>query len=193
MLLKNSLVFIFAIFISATSHAESSENSFGVNLGIGLPFLGQVGANYTFNDQFRISAVYNILDLSIDEASAKLTMPEVFVTYHPFSGSFFLGAGMGHEKLEVTATENGGTNQVRAEVTATTAIAKLGWMWGAQEKGFWFGVDLAYIIPMNAKNELTAPGVPTTDPNYQDVVEAMDDFGDTAYFNITFARLGYIF
>ena len=192
MLLKGS--FVFAVFLSTSAYAqEETESGFGVNVGIGLPYLGQVGANYTFSSQLRISAVYNILDLTIDEAEAKLVMPEIFVTYHPFSGSFFLGAGLGREKLEVTATENGGTNQVRAEVTATTAIAKLGWMWGAQDKGFWFGVDLAYIIPMNAKNTLTAPGVPTTDPNYQDVVDAMDQFGETAYFNITIARLGYIF
>jgi hypothetical protein len=187
-------LFLFAILLSTSAHAqEDVDSGFGVNVGIGLPFLGQIGANYTFSSQLRISAVYNILDISIDEADAKLVMPEIFVTYHPFSGSFFLGVGLGREKLEVTATESLGTNQVRAEVTANTAIAKLGWMWGAQDKGFWFGVDLAYIIPMNAKNTLTAPGVPTTDPNYQDVVEAMDEFGDTPYLNITIARLGYIF
>lgn len=187
-------LFLFAILFSTSAHAEeSAEGAFGVNVGIGLPYLGQLGANYTISSQLRISAVYNILDLTVDEAEAKLVMPEIFVTYHPFSGSFFLGAGLGREKLEVTATETSGSNQVRAEVTASTAIAKLGWMWGAQDKGFWFGVDLAYIIPMNAKNTLTAPGVPTTDPNYQDVVDAMDKFGETAYFNITIARLGYIF
>ncbi len=187
-------LFLFVILLSTSAYAqEDTDSGFGVNVGIGLPYLGQVGANYTFSSQLRVSVVYNILDISIDEAEAKLTMPEIFVTYHPFSGSFFLGAGLGREKLEVTATEVGGPNQVRAEVTAATAIAKLGWMWGAQDKGFWFGVDLAYIIPMNAKNTLTAPGVPTTDPNYQDVVDAMDKFGDTAYLNITIARLGYIF
>jgi hypothetical protein len=184
---------LFLVLFAAQAQAQSSDSGFGVNVGIGVPYLGQAGVNYTFSDQFRISAVYNILDMSIDEAEAKLTMPEIFVTYHPFSGSFFLGAGVGSEKLEVTATDSLGLNQVRAEVTATTVIAKLGWMWGAADKGFWFGVDVAYINPMNAKNTLTAPGVPTTDPNYQDVVDAMDKFGETAYLNITFARLGYIF
>ncbi len=188
------IFFVFSTLISAVGHAQSDTDSgFGVNVGIGLPYLGQVGANYTFSSQLRLSVVYNILDVEIDDAKAKLVMPEIFVTYHPFSGSFFLGAGLGREKLEVTATEAFTSNQIRAEVTATTAVAKLGWMWGADDKGFWFGVDLAYIIPMNAKSELTAPGVPTTDPNYQDVVDAMDKFGDTAYFNITIARLGYIF
>lgn len=191
MLLK---IFIFCtILLSLNAQAQNADSGFGVNVGIGIPYLGQAGVNYTFSDQFRVSAVYNILDMSVDEAEAKLTMPEVFVTYHPFSGSFFLGAGLGKEKLEVTATDTSGSNQVRAEVTATTAIAKLGWMWGAADKGFWFGVDVAYIKPMNAKNTLSAPGVPTSDPNYQDVIDAMDKFGETAYLNITFARLGYIF
>lgn len=188
------LTCLLILLFSSMGFAETSSSAFGLNVGIGFPFLGQAGVNYQFSDTFRVGATFNILDIKVDEAKAKLTMPEVYFTYHPFAGSFFIGAGIGKEKLEVSASDTGGTNEVTAEVDATTAIGKLGWMWGAADGGFWFGMDLAYIKPMSPKNTLTVPaGVPTSDPNYQDVVEAMDEFGDTAYINFTFARLGYFF
>lgn len=194
--MQKCLLFLWMVLVCTTGFAAESSsvgNSFGLNVGLGFPFLGQIGANYEISDTLRVGATFNILDIKVDDAKARLTMPEIFLTYHPFAGSFFIGGGVGREKLTVTATEEFGSNEVRAEVTATTAVAKLGWMWGTGNGGFWFGTDISYIKPMRPKNSLSAPGVPTTDPNYQDVVEAMDDFGDTAYFNLTFARLGYFF
>lgn len=191
--MKARLLFVVILGFTSLGYAEGGSGRFGLNVGIGLPFLGQVGMNYKISDHLRLSATYNILDLDVGEASAKLTMPEVGLSYHPFGGAFFLGVGAGREKLTVTATEDTTGNEARAEVEATTAIAKLGWMWGLENDGFWFGVDVAYIKPMSPKVNISAPGVPTTDEAYQDVQEAADDFGDTAYLSLTFIRLGYVF
>jgi len=187
------LVISVLVFSTHFVHAEAGGGAgFGINLGVGIPFITQAGVNYQISDRFGVSAGYNLLDLDVDEASAKLSMPEVIFNYHPFQGSFFLGAGLGKEDFEVTAIANGGIN-IKAEVDATTTIFKLGWMWGAADGGFWYGVDVSYITPSSPTVKITAPGVPESDPNYMDVVEAVDKLGRSSYPNITAIRLGYMF
>ena len=66
-------------------------------------------------------------------------------------------------------------------------------MWGINDGGFWFGIDATYIMPSNAKSTITAPGVPTTDQAYIDLVDANKKFGETSYANVTFARFGWFF
>jgi hypothetical protein len=78
-------------------------------------------------------------------------------------------------------------------VDVTTTLAKLGWMWGASNGGFWFGIDYSLVMPSNPKTTITAPGVPVTEQSYIDAVKARDDFGSTSYGNITFARFGMLF
>lgn len=186
------LVRAIAIFLMSGSVAHA-EGNFGVNLGVGFPFLTQAGINFKLSDKVDLGATYNLLNLSFGEAKAKLAMPEVFVAYHPSGGSFFIGAGLGQESLEVSATDATTSTKITAEVDAMTAIGKLGWMWGYDNGGFWFGIDFAFIMPLDAEVTITAPGVPTTDPEYVDVQEAADKFGDAAYYNLTFARFGWVF
>jgi hypothetical protein len=180
-------------FVGLTAQAASSQGGFGINLGIGLPYTSQVGINYRFSDRLTLNLANNLFSLDVDSASLKLMMPELVLYYHPFGGSFFLGAGVGKEALDVTATETGGTTEVKIEVEATTTIGKIGWMWGVSDGGFWFGMDLAYIMPTSPKTTITAPGVATTNQAYIDAVDAGDKFGNTAYMNITFAKFGWLF
>lgn len=173
--------------------ATASGQQYGFNLGIGLPYIGQVGVNYRLNAKWAVSAGYNLLKLDVDEATAELEMPEIFFQYYPWAGSFFIGAGLGKESLEVTAKEQLDGDPISIEVDAMTTIAKLGWTWGTGNGGFWYGVDMAYIMPNSPDVTTNAPGVLTSDPNYQDAIEAAEDFGETSYPNITFIRVGYIF
>jgi hypothetical protein len=187
--MKKLLISI-AVFILITPLAKAE---IGLNAGLGLPFVSQYGVNLTMGSNLTFSATYNVIDISSDDASVKLSMPEATIMWHPFSGSFFIGAGVGQEKLEVAATEEISNTTVSAKVTAMTTIAKLGWMWGKGDGGLWFGMDLAYIIPSGGDVEINAAGLPTTSKEYKDVEDAANQFGETAYINITFTRLGYLF
>ncbi len=190
----SSLFFILLLLVGSGAQAASSNSTgFGISAGSGIPFVGQGGVHYRYSDTFTFYGGYNMLSLSSGSASVDLTMPELLVQYHPFAGSFFLGVGVGQESLDVKSTDVTTGLEARAEVTAMTGIAKVGWMWGASNGGFWFGIDLSYIMPMNSDTTITAPGVPTTDPAYRDVQDAADRFGESSYINFTFARLGYIF
>lgn len=169
-------------------------SSIGVNAGFGIPFITQAGINYTIGQKFSINAGYNNLSLDSGTASVDLTMPELVINWHPFAGSFFVGLGLGSESLEVTATDAQTGGKASAEVSATTTIAKLGWMWGKDNGGFWFGMDVAFISPSGAEVEIkTTNGLGTNSQEYRDAKDAATDFGETSYTNITFARLGYLF
>lgn len=183
-------VFLVILFSSSVS----AYAGVGLSGGLGLPYVGQFGLDYKASSDWSFYAGYNTLSLSVGNASVELTMPEFLVRYHPFSKSFYLGVGVGQENLKASATDQTTTATASTEVTAMTGIAKLGWMWGAADNsGLWIGVDASYIMPFSPTSTITAPGVPTTDPAYQDVVDANEKFGKTAYINITFLRLGYLF
>lgn len=188
------LLLIISCMFGSVSHAASSDGAgLGFNVGIGLPFLSQAGLDWRFSNTFGITAAYNALDISSGEASAKLTMPELLLNYHPFSGAFFIGVGIGKENLKVTAKDSTGVHEAKIEVEATTTVAKAGWKWGIANGGFWFGMDLAYIIPSSPKRTITAAGVPETDESYIDAVDVADRFGKQTYINLTFARFGFVF
>lgn len=88
-----SLIVVSALLLGSFAYAKNS--GVGLNVGLGLPFLQQAGLNYKISDRFGLSFGYNLLDLSSGAAKVKLSMPELLVHYHPFSGSFFLAAGLG--------------------------------------------------------------------------------------------------
>lgn len=185
-------LFVCLLFFSAQGHSADGSG-LGLHAGTGIPFLGQAGLTYMMSSQTVFHFNYNILDVDVGTASVDLTMPEVSVQYFPWAEAFFVGVGIGQESLKVSSTDITTGLTASANVDAMTGIAKAGWMFGKNNGGFWFGVDVAYIMPFGADVSIVAPGVPTTDPAYQDTQDAAEKFGESGYINITFARLGYIF
>lgn len=191
--LKMAFISTLVLLFNSNFASAASNGGLGINVGVGVPFLSQAGVDYMFSDQFGIHLGYNNLTLTAGEASVALTMPELVLTYHPFSGAFFIGAGVGQETLVSKAKDTATGLEAKIEITANTTIGKIGWMWGVADGGFWFGIDASFVSPSGSKNTITAPGLSATDEAYQDAVESADKFGSTSYSNITFARLGYLF
>lgn len=187
------LVICALVFFSFPLLAASSNKGIGLQAGLGLPFLSQIGIHYKASDKFGLALGYNLLEFKFTSGSTKLSMPEVLLHFHPFSGSFFIAAGVGQEDLKVSASDLTSGAAVAIEVAAMTTVIKTGWMWGIADGGFWFGMDASYVMPSGGKSTITAPGVPTTDQTYVDAVEAADKFGKTSYTNVTFARFGMLF
>lgn len=190
-LLKVLFVFASLIFSSKMVLAASSKG-FGINVGSGIPFLGQAGVNYFFSDKFSMNLGYNNLSLTSGYSKVALTMPELLINWHPFSGSFFLGVGAGQETLTATATDETLNQTAEIKVTAMTTLGKVGWIWGVADGGFWFGIDTTFVSPSGAKTTVTT-SLPITNQAYIDAVDAGDKFGKASYTNLTFFRLGYLF
>lgn len=187
------IILIFAMTFIFVGFAQAQKSSgFGLDYGAGAPFTMQVGLNYQANDTWGLGVSYNSLDLMFADVGLKLKMPELLLTYHPFKGSYFIGLGFGQETLTASAGVIG-VNLVSIEVEAITTVVKTGWKWGLANGGFWFGVDLSFISPSSPQVTITAPGVPTNDPDYIDAQDVAKKFGEISYINLTFARLGYIF
>ncbi len=191
--IRNLVLSVCFTFATVGSIAQAgSAGSFGVNLGLGLPFVTQAGVNYIFSDQLSMSFGYNLLSLDVSGAKAELSMPELLVHWHPFAGSFFAAAGFGSETLSTSATDTATGQKVEVKVTSTATVLKLGWMWGADDAGFWYGIDMSMVSPSSPKTTITSP-LPSTNEAYIDAKDAADKFGSTAFTNLTFFRLGYLF
>jgi hypothetical protein len=166
----------------------------GVNVGIGIPFVSQLGVNLTFGSLVTIDLTYNNLSLDVDTASVDLTMPEALFKFHPFAGSFFVGAGVGKQALNVSATDADTGAGASLDVETNTTILKLGWMWGKANGGFWFGIDFSRITPSDGTVTITTTGgLPTDSQEYLDVQEAGNDFATSSYYNVTMAKFGWLF
>lgn len=185
---KLFLAMVLCLVATTNSRAE-----IGVNVGLGLPFVQQFGLNMTMGPNWSANLGYNKLSLSTGEATADLTMPEVMMNWHPFGGAFFMGLGLGQETLVSEASDSDTGVTAKGEVTAMTTIAKLGWMWGKANGGFWFGMDLAFISPSGAEEEFSTTGGTPSAESEKDVRDSLKTFGETAFTNITFARFGYLF
>ncbi|MES2854981.1 MAG: hypothetical protein V4692_03910 [Bdellovibrionota bacterium] len=177
---------------SGGSGGGESRQGFGLNLALGFPFLTQAGVDIYLFDNLGLSLGYGNFNAKFGGSTIDLVMPEVILKWHPFGGVFFMGGGVGEEKLVSKATDSTSGQTAEIKVTAMTAIAKIGWMWGSNNGGFWYGLDLSYIRPSGAKTEITS-SLPTTNETYKEVQDQAKRFGEMAYGNFTFARLGWMF
>lgn len=181
------------LFVLIFGYSMQSKADLGFNFGMGLPYLGQYGLDYTLGKSFTLSASQNSVSVTTGEASVDLSMPQILLNWHPFQGAFYIAAGVGSQSLDVEAVEAQTGLFARASVNSNTNLARIGWMWGKDNSGFWFGMDLTYIMPSGASIEIESNGFSSTDEEYKDVETAAEDFGDTSYINITFARFGWLF
>lgn len=172
---------------------KSAQAEVGLHLGMGVPFISQFGLDLTMGPSWSLTVGNNNLSLESGEASLDLNMPSAIINWHPFAGAFYIGVGFGRETLTVEAKDELLNASAKAEVTANTTLARLGWMWGKGDGGFWFGMDLTFVSPSGGDVDVETVGFTATDEEYKDVEEAGEEFGKTAYTNITFARLGYLF
>lgn len=190
---KFATVVAFAVGLSCSfAQAKGNRGTFGLHVGLGVPFVTQAGADIYFNDNWGLELGFNQLSVSAGVAKVALTMPELLVKWHPFSGSFFMAAGLGQETLSSKATDALTAQTAELKLTANASVVKLGWMWGSGNGGFWFGMDASYVMPSGAKAEITSTLPPTSD-TYKEAEEQAKKFGELAYTNITFARLGWLF
>jgi hypothetical protein len=105
----------------------------GIPVGLGTSMLGFAGVNGG--------------QLSSWSAEAKLML-------HPFQGSFFLGASVGHMELSAAARTSAGPVDVNV---ATEYVApRLGWL-ATWDSGFTLGFDVGAQIPLGPEVTATAP------------------------------------
>ena len=187
--MKNLILLVFGLLI----FIPKSHAGIGPHIGFGAPYITQFGLDFTLGDNITLSGGRNSIGGSIDNVDISLAMTEVSLKWHPFSGSFFIGGGVGSQTLSVEAEEELTGATASVDVDSTVTLAKLGWMRGKADGGFWFGIDFTYVIPSGGSVKVKADGLTAADEEFQDAQEAGEVFAETSYLNITLARLGYLF
>lgn len=177
---------------ASLTFATNAQAAFGINAGTGIPYLSQVGLDWTLASKtWGFQFEYNILSLSTGLASASLTKPEIMAKWHPMQGSFFLGLGIGQQVLSSKATDATTGQTAEVSVTSMALTPTLGWMWGSGDGGLWFGLDFGMVMPSGATVTITS-ALPDTNQAYIDARNQGRTLGETQYTAFGL-KLGYLF
>jgi len=104
-----------------------------------------------------------------------------------------MGLGVGQLTMTSSATDLATSLTVKVEITALTITPNIGWMWGLDGGGLFWGVDFGFQSPQGAKTTLTDPFNDETRQEYIDAVKQGNDLGSTGFPTFTMLRLGYLF
>lgn len=180
-----------------------NEHLFGFSAAIGLPHPMRFGLNYVHSSRvFSVELGYGSFSLSSpDQVTFKMTNTELGLRYHPFYGSFFIGAMFGSRTVSAAKTETIASTSVnaQAEVKGNYIAPYLGWTWGGGSSGLFASMDLGYLSPSSPTTTFTTNAGPaiTGTADYQrldaDVKKGGKDIGETGLPIWTMIRLGYLF
>lgn len=197
----SQLIFLLS-FLSSFQAWSASGNLYGLNVATGLPYLSQAGFNFVHSSKkVSFEVGYRSVNVVILDVNVALKKPEVSARWHPFSGSFFLGLGLGQQDLSASSdsTISGQSIEAQVSIKSTVITPHLGWMWGAGDGGFFGGLDFGYQLPSNPKTTLStnADSIIQATPDYQDLYEAVNDqgkiLGQIGIPTVTLLKIGYLF
>lgn len=182
--------------------AAGSPHLFGLSAAVGLPHPMRLGFDYVHSSRlFSIGAAYGAFSISAADVKLAMTNMELALRWHPFSGSFFLGALLGNHTISAEQSKIISSSNItgKLEVKANYAAPYMGWMWGGASTGFFAGLDFGFMSPSGVTSTFTsnagAPIVATTD--YQtmesDIRKAGDAFGAIGVPMFTLLKLGWMF
>lgn len=184
------------------SEISSSSHLFGLHAALGAPHPVSVGLNYVHPAKY-FSAELNFGAFSVksDDVEVKLGNTEVGLRYHPWAGSFYLGALLGTQSLSGEKTEIVNTTEkvtAKVDVKSTYVSPHIGWLWG-NDGGFFFSMDVGYQAPMSSSVDFSsnASALAQATPDYQkldkDVRDAGKTLGEMGLPLITLIKVGWLF
>lgn len=172
----------------STSSASSGGNHmFGPSFILGVPHPIQLGVDYVHpSSMFSAGLSLGAYNMKVTDADAKLTNSEIALRYHPFAGSFFVGASLGNHKVTVEKTDEidvGGTPEEvtgKIELKANYIKPHIGWMKGASDGGFYYSFEIGLVSPSGVKTDFTsdADAIVQADPDYEEFEKDLEDDGN---------------
>jgi opacity protein-like surface antigen len=178
----------------------------GPTVSLAFPHPANIGVEGRFTDYLGFALDYGFLpQLSVSDASLKISSFDARVRVFPFGGSFFLGCSLGRQSInatkDVTTTVSGQsvTGNFALDISTTYAQPTIGWRWGGR-KGIIFGIDFGYQMVLSSSSTPTITSsnaaIETTD-EYQSGVKKVTDLGDkvgsTSIPTFTAIHIGYLF
>lgn len=188
----------------------------GPSVNVGFPFLMNYGVDVmwkkTFSGGFYGGGMKRDID---DKSQIELYNWDLRGRWHPFQGSFFLGAAYGKHgivgltksnlKFDNEGVEMTVPTSLRLEITSSYLTPHLGWM-SVWDSGFTMGFEIGYQIPSGVSTEMqtafenvSASGEQAVKDSaaYKKLKTDLEDLGDTlgktAVPYINLLKLGWMF
>jgi hypothetical protein len=139
--------------VVAASGAPPSRRRVGFTLGIvSLPRPIELEATFRALPTLAVSAQYSMLpDLTAPGGSASLRLRayQGVARWFPFSGSFFVGSGLGFQtfRASLTKTVDNGTLVTTVDLSGVFVSPQLGWLF-VWRSGFALGLNVGVQIPL---------------------------------------------
>ncbi len=185
---------------------------FGIHAAVGLPHPVTFGLDWQPMKLVTVNLDMGKFGLKVgSQGTFDLTNFELTGRFHPFSGSFFVGAAFGRQSLSVSATKSyvvtGYADQdttLKIAVKSTYWTPMLGWVWGAGNSGLTFGMEFGYLMPLSPKATTTvtmtdaaAEAALKATPEFQkqqkDSNDLAEKLGKASIPFVTLLRIGYLF
>jgi hypothetical protein len=134
----------------------------GLMLGlIALPRPVQAEATLKVGHGLALGAQFSMLPNLVPpgaDASLALRAYAATLRWFPFSGVFYLGAGVGYQQFKGSLgnmVQGGGELRVTADLSGVFIAPQLGWLW-VTRSGFAIGIDIGVQIPLPKDPVVTA-------------------------------------
>lgn len=188
---------------SGTSAADAKSPSyFGFNLGLGIPYVMGYGLDYVMpNKYLSFGLGGGGYSFKSSDVSIGIRQMQLAARFHPFQGSFYLGALYGQQNLtgEQTQTISGQSVTVKVDIKSMYLTPHVGWMWGIADGGLFASMEFGYQVPMSSSTDFstTAPTAVQSTAEYikldADVRDAGNKIGKTSIPFLTLIKLGWLF
>ncbi|MGK5090017.1 hypothetical protein WDW86_20900 [Bdellovibrionota bacterium FG-2] len=171
-----------------TSHAlaESSKGfQAGATVAAGFPHPLTFSLNTKLNPTFGVDGTYGYFGLSLNNIKVSTSNFEARGRWHPFDGSFFLGAAVGRHSISASQTQDitiasSGVSvaiptKVGASITALYVTPQIGWLivFGS---GFTLGWDLGAVIPVSPSTTIDVEVGDATLNSFLTMVKQTSDY-----------------
>lgn len=164
-----------------TIHGQTHR--FGVHAALGVPHPLRVGVMYLHPGQ-SLSAEFNYgqYGITVQGTEASMTNLEVGLRFHPFKGAFYGGVYLGDRTVtaQESARISGQDITAKAEIKSKYLAPHVGWLWGADDGGFYSSVDLGWMSPSAVNTTFSTNGdaaIQAT-PEFQDIDRQVRDQGN---------------
>lgn len=182
--------------------SAAKENYYGASAALGIPH--PINFNFNFVHSSRLFSAEiggGSYKFKVSGADLEIKNTQIGLHWHPWAGSFFVGALYGTRSLtgEKTDVVSGFNATVKAEITSNYLTPMVGWLWGADDGGFFGSIELGYLMPSAVKTTIStnAPAAVQTTTSYQDLETDVKNTGKKAgemgLPHITLVKLGWLF
>lgn len=180
--------------------ASPGEHLFGFHAALGFPHPISYGLNYVHPNKLLSAEVSTgSYSMTVDSVRAKIQNTEGALRYHPFAGSFFLGALFGTQRITGDKTDSTYGFTGSAEVKSNYLTPHLGWIWGQAGSGVFASFAIGYQSPSNVTTAFSsdASAAQQLTTEYQDLQTKVRDnaekLGKMGLPYLGLFKIGYLF